>query len=112
MNFNRIRVGLYALILSILLHPIISFALSLDEAKSKGLVGEEPTGYLGVVVSSTEANQLAQDINAQRREMYKSIAAKNGTPLTTVEALAGKKAIESTSPGGFVKSANGAWIKK
>jgi len=42
-------------------------ALSLDEAKAKGLVGERPTGYLGVVNgSNAEAQALIADINHPR----------------------------------------------
>ena len=111
MRFQRMRFGFSLLILCMLL-PLACFALSLNEAKSKGILGEQPNGYLGVVVSSSEANQLAQDINAQRRDLYKSIAEKNGTALTDVEALAGKKAIDNTPPGGYVKAANGGWVKK
>lgn len=88
-----------------------AFALSLDEAKSKGLVGETPSGYLEVVQSNAEASSLAHEVNSKRREHYQEIAKKNGTPLKAVEELAGKKAIEKTVRGNYVK-VNGAWVKK
>lgn len=99
-------------LICILLVPLSAFAVSLDEAKGKGLVGEEPTGYLGAVVSSADVNSLVQDINAKRRDKYQQIAEQNRTPVAAVEALAGKKAIENTPPGQFVKSPGGGWTKK
>lgn len=87
-------------------------ALSLDEAKTKGLVGERPTGYLGVVNSSdAEAQALIADINQKRRQAYEDIAKRNRTPVKTVETLAGEKAIQSTKPGHFIEGPGG-WIKK
>ena len=87
-------------------------ALSLDEAKAKGLVGERPTGYLGVVNSSnTEAQTLIADINQKRQQAYEDIAKRNRTPVKTVERLAGEKAIQSTKPGHFIEGPGG-WIKK
>ena len=67
-----------------------AFALSLDEAKAKGLVGERPNGYLGAV---------------------NPIAKRNRTDLRSVETLAGEKAIQNTTPGNFVEGPGG-WVKK
>jgi uncharacterized protein YdbL (DUF1318 family) len=89
-----------------------AFALSLDEAKSQGLVGEKANGYLGVVVSgSQEAQSLTNDVNRKRQQAYQDIAARNRTPLETVEALAGEKAIQNTKPGHFVEGPAG-WTRK
>lgn len=86
------------------------FALSLDAAKQQGLVGEQPSGYLAVVgKASPEADALVADINQKRRAAYENIAKRNGTELSAVEQLAGKKAIEQTPPGQFVKLPSGAW---
>jgi len=87
------------------------FGLDLKEAKSKGLVGETITGYLAPVKKNPEVEKLVAEINARRKAMYKKIAAKNRTSLTTVEQLAGKKAIEKTPPGQFINLGKG-WIKK
>ena len=91
-----------------------AFAESLDEAKSKGLVGETQSGYLAAVnpAPSPSIAALVADINAKRKEQYFSIAQKNGTPLSAVEALAAKKAIDATPAGQFVQSPSGTWSKK
>ncbi|ALA57439.1 YdbL family protein [Nitrospira moscoviensis] len=88
------------------------WALSLEEAKAKGLVGERANGYLGVVnAADREAQALAQEINQKRRQAYEEIAKKNGTQLNAVETLAGEKAIQNTRPGQFVEGPGG-WVKK
>jgi uncharacterized protein YdbL (DUF1318 family) len=89
-----------------------AWALSLEEAKGRGLVGERANGYLGVVnAGDREAQALAQDINHKRRQAYEDIAKRNGTPLSAVEALAGEKAIQNTHPGHLVEGPSG-WVKK
>jgi uncharacterized protein YdbL (DUF1318 family) len=89
-----------------------AFGLSLEEAKTKGLIGEKPNGYLGVVnPGSQEAQSLTNEVNEKRRRAYQEIAARNKTPLETVEALAGEKAIQNTKPGQFVEGPDG-WTRK
>ena len=91
-----------------------SWAISLQDAKSQGLVGEQPNGYLGLVKANASADVKAMmnDINAQRKQEYQRIAKSNNTKLDVVEALAGKKAIERTPSGQYVKLPSGQWAKK
>ncbi|MDD3610529.1 MAG: YdbL family protein [Halothiobacillaceae bacterium] len=89
-----------------------AFALDLEQAKTQGLVGEQPDGYLGVVNASPEAVALAASINQQRREAYARIAKQNGITVEQVAALAGEKAIARTTPGGYVKTPAGKWVRK
>jgi hypothetical protein len=89
-----------------------AFALSLAEAKTKGLVGEKSNGYLGAVnPSNAEAQALIEDINQKRRKAYEDIAKRNGTSIQGVETLAGEKAMQNTKPGNFVEGPGG-WVKK
>ena len=89
-----------------------AFGLSLEEAKTNGLVGEKANGYLGVVnPGSREAQALAADVNEKRRQAYQDIAARNKASLQSVEALAGDKAIQNTKPGHFVEGPGG-WTRK
>lgn len=88
------------------------FAIDLQTAKNKGLVGETPSGYLEAVTQpSAEVSALVNDINAKRKQKFKEIAARNQTSLEAVELLAGKKAIEKTDPGHYVKI-GGSWKRK
>lgn len=88
------------------------FALSLEEAKTKGLVGEKSTGYLGAVnPANPEAQALAEEINKKRRQAYQDIARRDGASVSAVESMAGEKAIEKTKPGNYVEGPGG-WMKK
>jgi len=88
-------------------------ALTLETAKQQGLIGEKPDGTVGAVSTpSAEAAAIIASTNAQRLEKYKAIAAKNGTPVDQVEAVAGQKLIAATPAGQYFMSASGTWQKK
>ena len=102
------------LLLGVLWLPLSSWGLTLEEAKTQGVVGEQPNGYLGVVQpgASAEVQALVNDVNQKRRQMYEDIARRNSTKLDAVEMLAGKTAIDNTRAGNFVRSPSGQWVKK
>jgi uncharacterized protein YdbL (DUF1318 family) len=91
-----------------------AWSVTLDQAESQGLVGEQPNGYLAVVVAnaSGDVRALVADINRKRKAEYQGIAQRNNTSVEAVEALAGKKAIERTPPGQYVRLPSGQWVKK
>lgn len=91
-----------------------AWALSLDEAKEQGLVGEQPNGYLGSVQSSPEraVRELVEQVNLRRRDEYSRIAERNGVPREEVEKLAGKRAIERTRAGHYVRLPDGRWVQQ
>lgn len=91
-----------------------AFALTLQEAKEQGLIGEQRDGYLGVVTASasTEVRAMVDSVNAQRRERYQQIAQQNRIEVRQVAALAYEKAVEATQPGHYIQDASGAWIRK
>ena len=90
-----------------------ALAADLTEAKAAGLVGERADGYLGLVVEAApgDVKALVIDVNARRRAEYARIAAENGIEQSQVEAVAGRKAIERTAPGGWILL-NGGWQRK
>ena len=100
------------LVCAFLLSATTVMAIDLQTAKSKGLVGETPTGYLAAVSSPTpEIKQLIDSINAKRKAEYQKVATNRGASLQTVELLAGKTAIEKSAPGHYVKIGD-AWQQK
>ena len=110
-------IQMFALVLAFGISASV-LAMGLDEAKQKldsvkqqGLVGETPTGYLEVVRAEGQAKEVVEAINSARRDEYKRIAEKHNIPVTQVETVAGKKAIEKTPAGQFVLI-DGRWIKK
>jgi uncharacterized protein YdbL (DUF1318 family) len=99
-------VGVFAL-------AIPAWSLDLEEARTRGLLGEQADGYVGAVVANpgSEVVALAKQVNARRRAHYEEIAARNGTPVEAVAALAGKKLIEGAPSGQWVKPKT-EWVKK
>lgn len=89
-----------------------ALALTLDQAKAAGQVGEMPTGYIGVVRNDPGVQELVESINAQRRAHYKAIADGEGAPVAAVEQLAGARLIERAKSGEYVMDASGAWVRK
>ena len=89
------------------------FALDLGAAKSQGLVGEKPDGYLAVVdgKATADAKKLVSDVNAKRKAQYQQLAQKNNLTLQQVESLAGEKAIKRTKVGNYIYL-NGKWVQK
>jgi len=106
------RKKILAIAATVLMLPSMAFALSLDEAKSTGLVGETPGGYLAPVKPSGEVNALVSDINNQRRAEYERIAKQNGQPRSVIESLAAKKAYELSRTGHHLQASDGSWKKK
>ncbi|ATI03246.1 MULTISPECIES: YdbL family protein [Cycloclasticus] len=109
MKYVQILLTVFMLTLS-----TVSLAIDLHSAKDQGLVGETPNGYLASPVSAPSADikALISDINAKRKQKYAHVAAKVAKPLSVVEQLAGKKAIEKTSKGHFIQFPDGQWVKK
>lgn len=109
-DFLRLMVLLLALLVAA---PTAAFALSLEQAKEQGMVGERSNGYLGAVqpTPSPEVQAMLTRINAERRKKYEAIAKKNGTSVQVVEKLAAQKAINLTPPGQYIELGNG-WQRK
>lgn len=97
---------------TMLLFSAMAWSLDLGQAKSSGLVGETPSGYLKSVGAPTgEVKSLVSRINAERKAAYQKIAKKNGTSLKNVEALAGKKAMDKSAAGEYIL-VGGNWKQK
>lgn len=103
---------LTGLMLVLMTISLPSMAMELQEAKSKGLVGEKVDGYLGVVKASPDVSRLVAEINDARKKYYKEIAERNKISLEAVEKLAGEKAIDKTLSGQYVQTTSGQWQKK
>ncbi|MBK3867993.1 DUF1318 domain-containing protein [Pseudomonas stutzeri] len=112
-TYPKLASLLLALMLAL---PVAAMTLNqamsaLGEAKASGLLGEKPDGYLGVVRSGGNVEEIASQINQARRAEYHRVAKQNGISVSDVEAIAGKKAIEKT-PAGQIIQLNGNWVRK
>jgi len=114
---SKLLKKIWTLLLGMSLAGMLGFssslwAIDLQSAKSQGLVGETPSGYLAAVKNSAEARAVVAQVNSARKQHYQSIASRNGTSLQVVEILAGKKAIAKAARGHYIKSASGSWVRK
>ena len=100
-----------SLVIVSLLFSSFVFAMDLDKAKDKGLVGEKDNGYLGIVIVQNDIQILVDEINAKRKAVYIKLAEKNGITLQQVEKLAAQKAYAKTSTGHYLWVSN-KWTKK
>ena len=100
-------------LLLVLLVPT-AFAITLQEAKEQGLVGEQRDGYIGMVVNTAPADvaALIRDINGQRRQRYQQIAQQNNISVEQVGALAYERAVAATRAGHYIQNAGGSWQQK
>ncbi len=114
MNALSTRWLTFMVLVLLLAGPGSLWALTLGEAKARGLVGETHTGYLGIVSGkeSREVQALVKDVNQKRKQKYQGIAKRNGTSLQAVEILAGNTAIKKTQSGHYIQLRSGQWTKK
>lgn len=103
------------ILLTIFLALAISntFASDLSVVKEKGLVGEQPDGYLGLIDKSADdkVKALIAEVNSKRKAVYLGIAKKRKLDLAQIEKISGKQNIEKTEKGNFV-FVGGKWQKK
>ena len=109
MNMKRVINGLFALLLLV---GQSALALTLNEAREQGRVGETLNGYLGAVRQDPETQALVTRINASRSEIYQQLATKNQMTRSDVARLAGQKLVDKVRPGEYVRGINGQWLKK
>ena len=108
MNFKSLFVAAALLVASQL-----SFSLTLDEARSKGMLGENASGYVEMTPRADASSQdLMDEINTKRKAKYQSIANEQNTALENIEKIAGEKITGKLPAGQFYKDASGKWNKK
>ncbi len=100
------------LALSILSLSSPAFALDLNQARTQGIIGEQRDGYVKVLKPSADAQALANEVNARRKEEYARISRENGQAVNVVSTLAAQQIIQKLSAGSMYQDANGAWVKK
>lgn len=77
-------------ILSTLMLTFASAAMALDlqQARSQGLVIEQPDGYISASSSDAEVSNLVNDVNSKRKQEYERISKEKGQPVDVVAKLA------------------------
>jgi len=96
-------------------HAQSSAKATVDAAKTRGEVGEQIDGYLGVVSGkspSSSVKNAISEINIARKAVYTQVASDKGQPAAVFAQLTGEKQIKKSAPGTYVKDATGVWKKK
>ncbi len=89
-----------------------AMALTVEQAKQQGLVGETLSGYLAPVKQNAEAQALVTRINQAREQQYQQVAQSNQVSTNDVAKLAGQKLVQRAGKGEFVRGINGQWLQK
>jgi uncharacterized protein len=80
-------------LLSALIFTFASTAMALDlqQARSQGLVIEQPDGYIAAAKPSAEVDSLVEDVNSKRKQEYERISKEKGQPVDVVAKLAAEQ---------------------
>lgn len=87
-------------------------ALTLNEARQQGLVGETLSGYVAPIKQDKETLSLVKSINEARAAHYQQLADSNNISVDEVAKLAGQKLVTRAQAGEYVRGINGQWMKK
>lgn len=87
-------------------------ALTLNEARQQGLIGETLSGYVAPIKQDKETQTLVKSINEARAAHYQQLADSNNISVDEVAKLAGQKLVTRAQPGEYVRGINGQWMKK
>ena len=81
-------INLFFLAITILTISSSVSALDLQQARAQGLVREQSDGFVKATSTSLEAVQLANEVNAARKQEYIKISKQNGQPVDVVGKIA------------------------
>lgn len=100
-----------ALILALMLAPS-AWALTLDEARQQGRVGETLSGFIAARQQDDETLALVKRINEGRTQQYQRVAQQNNLTTNDVARIAGEKLVSRAGSGEYVRGINGQWLRK
>ncbi|MBJ9890001.1 YdbL family protein [Citrobacter sedlakii] len=89
-----------------------ALALTLNEARTQGRVGETLNGYLVALKEDAETRTLVKEINQARSVSYQQLAESHNIPVEEVAKMAWQKLVERARPGEYVQGINGKWLRK
>lgn len=82
------------------------------DMKTKGLVGEQPDGYLGVIKDEGGAKAVSDAENSDRRAEYGKRAAAQGQTVDVLAAVLGEARVRQEKAGRFIRTKDGQWVKQ
>ncbi len=80
--------------------------------KTDGVIGEDKDGFLKFRKDAGDKQALVNAENADRGEIYKAIAAKQGVSAQVVGQRRALQIAERANPGEWLQNADGKWYQK
>lgn len=104
---------LFGFVLSVSISSL-TLALTLEEAKAMGQVGEKVDGYISAVVPMPAAavQELITSTNEGRRKVYIDLAKRNNITVEAVGMLSAEKLSANAKKGEYIQSTSGQWQRK
>ncbi len=87
----------------------------LQNLKTQGILGEDNQGFVKVLQSAPNAENIANAENANRKVIYQTIVEQNQlgpAGITQVRAAFAETQRERARPGDSIQEASGQWVKK
>lgn len=82
-------------------------------ARTEGLIGEQPDGYLGIVGTPTpQLERVVNDINLRRRAHYTQEAARLQATVEQFAFTTGCNLIQNLEAGLKYRAPNGSWMTR
>ncbi|MCF8483539.1 MAG: YdbL family protein [Rhodospirillum sp.] len=75
-----------------------ALAMSLDEARSQGLICEATDGLIRATGGGGDVQALVNSTNAQRMQVYQASASKEGVPVVQIQAVSGEQLRQKYKP--------------
>ena len=82
------------------------------ELKSKGIIGENNTGYLQYVQANRENEEVVNAENEDRKKVYAIIAKKEGASIWQVGSRRALQIAKKALKGDWLQDQNGKWYQK
>lgn len=103
---------LFAAFAAISLFAGSAYALDLQEARAKGLVGETQAGYVARINGGGDVSALVAEVNLKRRDQYEAAAKEKGQPVEAVAQIYAEEIINNLPKGSKYKNSAGKWATK
>lgn len=87
-------------------------AQDLNQLRAQGVIGERFDGFAAARRASAAATKVVNQVNAQRRTIYRQRAAKQGIPAAQVGQVYAKQIMKNAPAGTWFQAANGKWSRK
>ncbi len=82
------------------------------DLKTKGIIGEDNSGYLGFVTGAKAQEEVVAAENKDRKTVYSHFAQQQNTTIDVVEKVQANRKAEKATPGEFFQNPDGSWHKK